>query len=62
MIVLNSTGNLVKIQVLADSGILDLDDAAIEAFQKAAPFPNPPNGIVEGDGMVRIRWDFILET
>ncbi|HND86665.1 MAG TPA: energy transducer TonB, partial [Pseudobdellovibrionaceae bacterium] len=62
MIVLNSVGNLVKIQVLADSGILDLDDAAIEAFQKAAPFPNPPNGIVEGDGMVRIRWDFILET
>lgn len=62
MIVLNSAGNLVKIQVLADSGIMDLDDAAIEAFKMAAPFPNPPNGIVEGDGMVRIRWDFILET
>lgn len=62
MIVLNDEGTLVRVQVLSDSGVRDLDDAAIEAFRAAAPFPNPPEGIVEGDGTVKIRWDFVLET
>lgn len=62
MITLNRKGQLVKVQVLNDSGIRDLDDAAIEAFQEAAPFPNPPEGIVERDGTIKIRWDFILEA
>jgi TonB family protein len=62
MITLNRQGQLVKVQVLNDSGIRDLDDAAIEAFQEAAPFPNPPDGIVEADGTIKIRWDFILEA
>ena len=62
MIVLNDRGTLVRVQVLSDSGVRDLDDAAIEAFRAAAPFPNPPKGIVEGDGTVKIRWDFVLET
>lgn len=62
MIVLNNQGRLMKVQLLSDSGVSDLDDAAIEAFRAAAPFPNPPKGIVEDDGTVKIRWDFILET
>ncbi|WP_413569341.1 cell envelope integrity protein TolA [Bdellovibrio sp. HCB117] len=62
MIVLNDKGTLVRVQVISDSGVRDLDDAAIEAFRAAAPFPNPPKGIVEGDGTVKIRWDFVLET
>ncbi len=62
MIVLNEKGTLVRVQLLGDSGIRDLDDAAIEAFRAAAPFPNPPNGIVEEDGTVKIRWDFVLEV
>ncbi|MGZ3771260.1 MAG: TonB family protein [Bdellovibrio sp.] len=62
MIVLNDRGTLVNVQVVNDSGISDLDDAAIEAFRAAAPFPNPPKGIIEGDGTVKIRWDFVLET
>jgi protein TonB len=62
IVTLNRQGHLVKVQVLSDSGIRDLDDAAIEAFQEAAPFPNPPEGIVEHDGTIKIRWDFILEA
>lgn len=62
LIVLNSSGLLVNVQVLSESGVHDLDDAAIEAFRSAAPFPNPPKGIVENDGTVKIRWDFVLET
>lgn len=62
MIVLNDKGTLVRVQVLMDSGVQDLDDAAIDAFRAAAPFPNPPKGIIEGDGTVKIRWDFVLES
>lgn len=62
IVVLDNKGNLVNVQMVKDSGVTDLDDAAIEAFQSAAPFPNPPQGIIEQDGTVKIRWDFVLET
>jgi len=62
IVVLDKKGNLVNVQMVKDSGVTDLDDAAIEAFQSAAPFPNPPQGIIEQDGTVKIRWDFVLET
>jgi protein TonB len=41
---------------------MDLDSAAVEAFRQAAPFPNPPKGMVEADGTIKIRWDFVLEA
>lgn len=62
IIVLNDAGTLVKVQVLSESGIRDLDEAAIEAFRQAAPFPNPPKGMVENDGTIKIRWDFVVES
>lgn len=62
VIILDQEGTLVRIQVIGPSGVHDLDEAAIEAFKAAAPFPNPPKGIVEEDGTIRIRWDFILEA
>ncbi|MBL7668998.1 MAG: TonB family protein [Bdellovibrionaceae bacterium] len=62
VIFLNPTGQLVKVQVMSESGIKDLDEAAIDAFRAAAPFPNPPQGIVDPDGFVKIRWDFVLEV
>lgn len=62
LIVLDQKGVLTKVQVVLDSGVRDLDEAAIEAFRSAAPFPNPPQGIADADGTIKIRWDFILET
>jgi protein TonB len=62
VITLNANGVLVKVQVMGSAGLQDLDDAAVEAFQQAAPFPNPPKGIVDPDGTIKIRWDFILEA
>lgn len=62
IIILNSAGNLVKVQVMAESGVRDLDDAAVEAFRQAAPFPNPPKGMMEQDGTVKIRWDCVVES
>lgn len=62
IIILNEKGTLIGVQVVSQSGVRDLDDAAIEAFRAAAPFPNPPKGIVEEDGTIKIRWDFVLEA
>lgn len=62
IITLNAQGILQKVQVIDPSGVRDLDDAAVEAFRAAAPFPNPPDGIIESDGTVKIHWDFVLEA
>lgn len=62
VVILNSAGNLVRVQVVGVSGVEDLDEAATDAFRAAAPFPNPPKGILEMDGTVKIRWDFVLEA
>jgi len=62
MVTLNKNGELVKVEVLTQSGVEALDGAAVEAFRQAAPFPNPPKGMVESDGTVKIRWDFVLEA
>lgn len=61
LITLDKIGNLVKVQIIGISGIRELDEAAVEAFRLAAPFPNPPTGIIEQDGNIKLRWDFILE-
>ena len=62
VITLDKQGELKRIQVKHASGYNDLDDAAIEAFRAAAPFPNPPDGIVSKSGEVQIPWSFVLET
>lgn len=62
VIILDDKGTLIRVQVLSASGLVDLDEAAVEAFKAAAPFPNPPKGIVEEDGTIKIRWDFVLEA
>ena len=62
IIVLDREGGLLTVQIVGESGVKDLDDAAIEAFRAAEPFPNPPKGIVEADGTIHISWDFILEA
>ncbi|MBL7543062.1 MAG: TonB family protein [Bdellovibrionaceae bacterium] len=62
LIILDQKGVLVNVQLVSDSGVKDLDEAAMESFRSAAPFPNPPKGIVDPDGTVKIRWDFILES
>lgn len=62
LVTLNQQGELIKVEVITRSGVEALDDAATEAFKSAAPFPNPPAGMVEKDGTIKIRWDFVLEA
>lgn len=62
LVVLNNRGEIVRVQVLSESGTQDLDEAAISAFNRAGPFPNPPKGIVDTNGEIQIPWEFILKT
>jgi TonB family protein len=62
MVTLNKGGEIVRVQVVEESGTRDLDEAAVRAFNQAGPFPNPPRGIVDANGLIQIRWDFVLKT
>lgn len=62
IVVLDRNGKVTGVQVLQRSGAHDLDQAAIDAFNDAGPFPDPPAGLVDEKGEIRIRWDFILQS
>lgn len=59
---LNESGQIVDIAIKGASGIKELDDAAIESFNQAGPFPNPPKGMLGRDGKAVIEWGFVVNT
>jgi protein TonB len=60
-VVLNDHGSIIDIKVEGTSGIRELDQAAIESFNKAGPFPNPPKGLLVG-GRATIQWGFVVKS
>lgn len=62
LVVLNQSGEITKIQMISKSGTQDLDEASVKAFNTAGPFPNPPKGLVDKNGEIKIRWDFVVRT
>ncbi len=59
-ITLDPTGNLKEAQIHRSCGVDFLDQEALSAVYRAAPFPNPPNGIVE-NGRVEFPFGFYFE-
>jgi TonB family protein len=59
-ITIDTYGNIIDVFVKSTSGISELDDAAIESFNKAGPFPNPPTGMVK-NGHAEIEWGFVVK-
>ncbi len=51
---LDAEGNLVAVEVVEESGIPAFDEAIAEAWRLAAPFPNPPPGMVSEEGFIHI--------
>jgi TonB family protein len=62
VVTLNQKGEIIKVAVIGASGVMDLDDAAVRAFNQAGPFPNPPRGIIDAKGIIEIPWEFVLKT
>lgn len=57
---LQPDGKLASSEVLQSSGVDFLDDEAISAFKKAAPFINPPKTLVEADGQIHFTFGFVF--
>ncbi|MBF0359689.1 MAG: TonB C-terminal domain-containing protein [Oligoflexia bacterium] len=60
-ITIDLKGNIVKIQLMGSSGQEQLDNAAIESFNKAGPFPNPPKDLLK-DGVATLEWGFVVRS
>lgn len=60
-VTIDDRGNIVDIKIEGTSGIRELDQAAIESFNKAGPFPNPPKGMLVG-GRAVIQWGFVVKS
>ena len=59
-IILNPEGQITRTILQRTSGNRELDQTTIEAFKQAAPFPNPPHGMVESDGLIHLRYGFMV--
>jgi TonB family protein len=59
-ITLNQKGEIIGVKILGTSGVKELDDAAIESFNLAGPFPNPPQDLLK-DGQAVIEWGFVVK-
>lgn len=60
-IVLNKNGDFLKGFVHRSSGDRQLDQAGIDGFSQAAPFINPPKGLVEDDGLIHLHYSFYVQ-
>ncbi len=60
-VVLTSDGALEALTVTTESGIGSVDNAVVQAFRVAGPFPNPPEQLIRKDGRVYLSdLDFTL--
>jgi protein TonB len=60
-VTLNTRGEIVAVKILGSSGVRELDDAAIESFNEAGPFPNPPQDLLV-NGKATIEWGFVVKS
>ena len=58
---LDQAGNLEKAEVENSCGVDFLDQEAVSAITAAAPFPNPPPGVIEQDGKIKFSFGFFFE-
>ena len=62
LVFLNKAGEIKRVQIVESSGKVDLDDAAVRAFNEAGPFPNPPTAMIGDQEEIEIPWDFVLRS
>ncbi len=58
---LNERGMVKDIYVEKSCGLDFLDLEAIQSFERAQPFPNPPPGLIAADSTVQFSFGFFLE-
>ncbi len=58
---LDKMGKIIGVNVKGTSGYKELDEAAVESFNRAGPFPNPPKGMIK-NGKATIEWGFVVKS
>ena len=58
---LDDKGSIIKVEIKSTSGVREFDDAAVESFNKAGPFPNPPSGMIK-NGLAVVEWGFVVKS
>lgn len=61
VITIDADGVIQDVKVKSSSGVRELDNAAVESFNKAGPFPNPPKELVK-NGKAIIEWGFVVKS
>ena len=62
LVVLKRDGRIHQLYVLNPSGASFLDDEAMDAVNKAGPFPNVPEGLInQNDDLVKFLFQFTVE-
>jgi TonB family protein len=61
LVTLDGTGAVKKLEVSSPSGLVFLDQSALEAFRKAQPFLNPPRGMADSNGEIKFAFGFSLD-
>ncbi len=61
LVYLDAQGKIKKILVKSTSGVRELDNAAVQSFNKAGPFPHPPRAMVR-NGLAKIEWGFVVKS
>lgn len=59
-VVLAPDGTIKRLVVDSPSGDDALDRAAVAAFQRSQPYPNPPRGLVDPQGEIAFRYGFYV--
>lgn len=55
---LSPDGKLVSAKIMKPSGVKQFDQAAVNAFREAGIFPNPPQEMVQEDGLIHLNFGF----
>ncbi|MFK8138630.1 MAG: TonB family protein [Bdellovibrionales bacterium] len=61
VVLVDPEGKIVRNSIYRTSGKSKYDKAAKDAFKKAAPFLNPPEGMLNENGLIRLRYTFSLK-
>lgn len=59
-ILLKPNGEFHKALLMKESGINGFDWAAMDCFTAAKIFPHPPKEMIEGDGLIHLRYTFTV--
>ena len=61
-VILNRAGDLIEIRHLQDTGIAQLDQDVDLSWRRIDRFPNPPQALLNEDGLLHMVWTFTVSV